>query len=86
RSQNKYTSRLDSSTVHLSRLRGNKSGVRSTVDRSESGEHIAREQPLEIWAHRQFHVTNEVHEERRSGSLSQSSGSLEFDTATTVAE
>jgi hypothetical protein len=86
RSQNKYASRLDSSTIHLSRFRGDKSGVRSTIDRSESGEHIVREQPLEIWAHRQFHVTNEVDETRRSGSLSQSSGTLEFDTATAVAE
>ncbi|GIJ91743.1 hypothetical protein Asppvi_010715 [Aspergillus pseudoviridinutans] len=86
RSQNKYASRLDSSTIHLSRFRGDKSGVRSTIDPTESGEHIVREPPLEIWAHRQFHVTNEVDDTRRSDSLTQSSASLEFDTATTVGE
>ncbi|GIK04314.1 hypothetical protein Aspvir_008393 [Aspergillus viridinutans] len=86
RSQNKYNSRLDSSTIHLSRFRADKSGVRSTIDRTESGEHIVREQPLEIWAHRQFHVTNEVDDTRRSDSPTHSSASLEFDTATTVGE
>jgi hypothetical protein len=80
RDQNKYASRLDSSTIHLSRFRGDKSGVRSTIDRTESGEHINREQPLEIWAHRQFQVTNEVDEARRSESLSHSSASMEFET------
>ncbi|KAL2810566.1 UbiD family decarboxylase [Aspergillus granulosus] len=85
RSQNKYshTGRANSS-VQLSRFRqgkGDKSHVRSKVDPMGSGEHFVREQPLEIWAHRQFNVTNEVDEEvRRSGSLSQSTVSLEFDT------
>ncbi|KAL3458392.1 hypothetical protein BJX64DRAFT_301926 [Aspergillus heterothallicus] len=67
---NKYgASRLHSS-VQLSRFRrggggggesklDNKSGLRSRVDPMGSGEHFAREQPLEIWAHRQFDVTNE---------------------------
>ncbi|KAL4864369.1 hypothetical protein BDV12DRAFT_188949 [Aspergillus spectabilis] len=74
---NKYagtSSRLPSSTIQLSRFRradGDKSQVRSAGDPMGSGEHFAREQPLEIWAHRQFDVTNEVDEGRRSGSLSQ---------------
>ncbi|PWY75203.1 UbiD family decarboxylase [Aspergillus sclerotioniger CBS 115572] len=81
-SHGKYTNRLDSSTIHLSRFRGgDKSQVRTAVDPTESGEHIARDQPLEIWEHRQFHVTNEPEELRKSTSISQtSSGSLEFDT------
>ncbi|KAL4905497.1 hypothetical protein BDW74DRAFT_177865 [Aspergillus multicolor] len=87
KSGNKYASRFDSSTIHLSRFRGDKSQIRSTIDRTESGEHINREQPLEIWAHRQFHVTNEVDDEGRSSSsasLSQSSGSgnQDFDPTT----
>ncbi|PYH70892.1 UbiD family decarboxylase [Aspergillus vadensis CBS 113365] len=82
RSHGKYTSRMDSSTVHLSRFRvGDKSQGRSTIDPTESGEYITREQPLEIWEHRQFDVTNEPEELRKSSSLSQSSnGSVEFDT------
>ncbi|KAJ0420275.1 hypothetical protein BJY00DRAFT_323970 [Aspergillus carlsbadensis] len=91
RSQNKYshsaTGRLHSASVHLSRFwRGDREGegkstVRSAVgDPMGSGEHFAREGPLEIWAHRQFDVTNEVDQTRRSGSVSGSSGSLEFDT------
>ncbi|CEL11228.1 hypothetical protein ASPCAL14331 [Aspergillus calidoustus] len=96
RSQNKYshsaTGRLHSASMHLSRFRrgdrdgegGGKSGVRSRSatlgDPMASGEHFVRQQPLEIWAHRQFDVTNEVDQTRRSGSLSGSSGTLEFDT------
>ncbi|PWY88142.1 UbiD family decarboxylase [Aspergillus heteromorphus CBS 117.55] len=78
----KYTSRLDSSTMHLSRFRGgDQSQLRSTIDRTESGEHIAPEQPLEIWEHRQFHVTNEPEPELRpTHSLSDGSrASLEYD-------
>lgn len=55
-------------------------------DAGGSGEGFAHEQRLEIWAHRQFDVTNEevVVDERRSesgsGSLSLSShNSLDFD-------
>ncbi|KAL2835348.1 hypothetical protein BJY01DRAFT_252725 [Aspergillus pseudoustus] len=81
------------SSVQLSRFRRgdddaaaggtttSKSGLRSRVDPMGSGEHFARDAvPLEIWAHRQFDVTNEVDETRRSDSLSQGSASLEFDT------
>ncbi|KAI9371578.1 hypothetical protein BJX61DRAFT_548169 [Aspergillus egyptiacus] len=83
RTQNKYsTRRLDSSTIPLSRFRrgDEKSQFRSTIDPTESGEHINYPGPLEIWAHRQFHVTNEVDETRRSDSLSQSSGNVDFNT------
>ncbi|EAW11018.1 putative UbiD family decarboxylase [Aspergillus clavatus NRRL 1] len=77
RSQNKYATHGDRSTVQLSRFRADKSLVRSGVDPAESGEYFPREQPLEIWAHRQFQVTDEVDEGRRQSS-SRSSGSLEF--------
>ncbi|KAL4789339.1 hypothetical protein BDV19DRAFT_374318 [Aspergillus venezuelensis] len=82
RSQRKYSTRLDSS-IHLSRYRGgDKSQVRSVIDRTESGEHIVNREPLEIWAHRQFHVTNEVDQEGRSSSRSSESlvdsGNQEF--------
>ncbi len=94
RSRNKYStgSRLYSSTTRLSRFRRGegsayKSQLRSTVDDAGgSGEGFAHEQRLEIWAHRQFDVTNEevAVDERRSesgsGSLSLSShNSLDFD-------
>ncbi|KAL6231519.1 hypothetical protein BDW75DRAFT_42515 [Aspergillus navahoensis] len=84
KSGTKYGNRLDSSTIHLSRFRGDKSQPRSVIDRTESGEYINHElpQPLEIWAHRQFHVTNEVDEERTSTSssnLSQGRRTPEFD-------
>ncbi|RAL14367.1 uncharacterized protein BO97DRAFT_284037 [Aspergillus homomorphus CBS 101889] len=79
--KSRFTSRLDSSTIHLSRFRnGDKSQLRSTIDRTESGERIT-ETPLEIWEHRQFHVTNEAESTRRSPSLSDTSSaaSIEFE-------
>ncbi|KAL3429377.1 hypothetical protein BDV09DRAFT_203026 [Aspergillus tetrazonus] len=81
KSGTKYGTRFDSSTIHLSRFRGDKSQVQSTIDRTDSGEHINRE-PLEIWAHRQFHVTNEINEGRSStssSSVSQGRETPEFD-------
>ncbi|RAH69217.1 uncharacterized protein BO66DRAFT_429332 [Aspergillus aculeatinus CBS 121060] len=81
----KFTSRFDSSTIHLSRFRnGDKSQLRSTIDRTESGERI-HDTRLEIWEQRQFHVTNEADEEatRHSPSLSETSSarSIDFDAA-----
>ncbi|PYH41081.1 uncharacterized protein BP01DRAFT_408423 [Aspergillus saccharolyticus JOP 1030-1] len=75
RKTSKFTSRFDSSTIHLSRFRnGDKSQLHSTIDRTESGERI-HDPPLEIWAHRQFHVSNETEAAtRHSPSLSESSG------------
>ncbi|KAE8150637.1 hypothetical protein BDV25DRAFT_172004 [Aspergillus avenaceus] len=82
RSRSKHTGRYDSSTIHLSRFRaGDKSHGRSAIDRTTaSGEHINQEQPLEIWAHHQFQVTNEPDETHLSPSVSSSGGSLEYDT------
>ncbi|OGM49915.1 ubiD family decarboxylase [Aspergillus bombycis] len=77
-SRSKYTNRLDSSTIHLSRFKGGDKSHTRSVDITASGEHINQEQPLEIWEHRQFHVTNEPGESSDSGS--QSSISLEYDT------
>ncbi|KAL4972925.1 hypothetical protein BDW66DRAFT_113418 [Aspergillus desertorum] len=84
KSGTRYGNRFDSSTIHLSRFRGDKSQARSIIDHTESGEHINHEppQPLEIWAQHQFHVTNEMDEERTStssSSLSQGRGTPEFD-------
>ncbi|OJI96745.1 hypothetical protein ASPVEDRAFT_78497 [Aspergillus versicolor CBS 583.65] len=76
-------SRLYGSTTRLSRFRrgesASKSQLRSTVDDT------ANEQRLEIWALRQFDVTNEavVDERSESGSLSRGSNtSLDFDAVT----
>ncbi|KAL4779932.1 hypothetical protein BJX76DRAFT_361315 [Aspergillus varians] len=91
RSQNQYHgSRLHGSTIQLSRFRRGEGGeyksqLRSTVDDDPVGslEHFAHEQPLEIWAHHQFDVTNEAVADRRSerGSLGHSSNaSVEFGT------
>ncbi|KAE8141305.1 UbiD family decarboxylase [Aspergillus pseudotamarii] len=77
-SRSKYTNRLDSSTIHLSRFKGGDKSHTHSVDITASGEHINRDEPLEIWEHRQFHVTNEPGASSDSGS--QSSISLEFDT------
>lgn len=93
RSCNKYStsSRLYSSTTKLSRFRRGegsayKSQLRSTADDpGGSAENFAQDQRLEIWAHRQFDVTNEaavVVDERRSESVSLSgstNNSLDFD-------
>jgi hypothetical protein len=78
RGRSKYGTRLDSSTIHLSRFKGGDKSHTRSIDHTTSGEHIVPEQPLEIWAHRQFQVTNEPGESSDSGS--QSSISLEFDT------
>ncbi|RAQ54542.1 ubiD family decarboxylase [Aspergillus flavus] len=77
-SRSKYTNRLDSSTIHLSRFKGGDKSHTRSVDITASGEHINPDQPLEIWAHRQFQVTNEPGGSSDSGS--QSSVSLEYDT------
>ncbi|KAE8383970.1 hypothetical protein BDV23DRAFT_192445 [Aspergillus alliaceus] len=53
-SRSKYTNRLDSSTIHLSRFKGGDKSHTRSVDHTASGEHINREQPLEIWEQRQF--------------------------------
>ncbi|KAL4887614.1 hypothetical protein BJY04DRAFT_212644 [Aspergillus karnatakaensis] len=78
RTGNKYggtSGRMASSTMQLSRFRRG-----GDTDKSQlvSGDYTAREQPLEIWAHRQFDVTNEV-DDRRSLSQSSATGSGEFE-------
>ncbi|KAB8223273.1 hypothetical protein BDV33DRAFT_228723 [Aspergillus novoparasiticus] len=52
-SRSKYTNRLDSSTIHLSRFKGGDKSHTRSVDITASGEHINQDQPLEIWAHRE---------------------------------
>ncbi|KAB8277093.1 hypothetical protein BDV30DRAFT_223692 [Aspergillus minisclerotigenes] len=54
-SRSKYTNRLDSSTIHLSRFKGGDKSHTRSVDITASGEHINPDQPLEIWEHREDH-------------------------------
>ncbi|KAB8079686.1 hypothetical protein BDV29DRAFT_187020 [Aspergillus leporis] len=56
RGRSKYGTRLDSSTIHLSRFKGGDKSHTRSIDHTTSGEHIVPEQPLEIWAHQKQDV------------------------------
>lgn len=52
---------LSTSNVHLSRLRGDRSHIRT-----DSQEQINPNDPLQIWEHKQFHITEEADEETKT--------------------
>lgn len=54
------------SNVHLSRMRGDRSQLRSTIDRTDSQEQINKNDPLQIWEHKQFHVTEEADDDTKT--------------------
>ncbi|KAE8352280.1 UbiD family decarboxylase [Aspergillus coremiiformis] len=74
----KYTTRIDNSAFQLSHVKGGDRSQNYSVNDGTSREHTNREQPLQIWEHRQFDITNEPGESSESGR--NSSISLEFDT------